>query len=198
MDLDEVVVDQELSEDLADSRLQSEDSLLGSGPEVDDSVVESGLHLDDGSLFLFMLALLLLWLFLFGLLLLGGLIFLVGVELVVVDLATGVGDLQRQSVAGAIDDVEPENLELDLLSAALDGLSGFGHFADDIDDAFARHVGHVCDHLLRSLLRFEGAGLQRVEVLSEYDEAVVALASDVVNSGSYQYFLSLEGLVDLG
>lgn len=115
-----------------------------------------------------------------------------------VDFAAGISYLKWQSVARPVDDVELEDLQLYLLSAALDRLSGLDYFSDDVDDALAGDVRHVGDHLLWGLLRFEGAGLKGVEVLPEYDEAVVALAPDVVNPGSHEDFLSLEGLIDLG
>ena len=200
--------------------------MLTGGSEIDYSVVKSGLHLDDGGFLLLLLVLLLVLLLLFFLLLLllalllglfllgggflhlglGGLLLLllffrfkslIRVELVRNDLPAGVGNLKGKTVGGSADDKELGDLQFDLLGATLDGFAGVGDFTGEIDDALVGDVGHVGDHLLGGGFGLEGTGLQGVEVLSEDDEAVVALAPHVVNSGPHQDFLALLGFVDL-
>ena len=73
MYLHEIVVDAEFSEEVTDSGGKLEDGLLGSGSQVNNSVVQTSFHLHDWSLLLFLLFLwfllafffLLLWLLLF-------------------------------------------------------------------------------------------------------------------------------------
>jgi len=69
MDFDEVKVQKELSKELTDTWLESEDSVLSGCSKIDDSVIKSGFHLDD-CLFGFFFNLLLLFLLFFLLLLL--------------------------------------------------------------------------------------------------------------------------------
>ena len=78
----------------------------------------------------------------------------------------------------------------------MNGFIGLNNLSGDVNNTFigdARHVGY---HVLGSDFRGEGTGLESGEILSENDEAVVALSSDVVDSGSNQDFLTFFGLID--
>lgn len=58
MDLDEVVLEHELTVDLADTRLESEDGLVGRHTQVDDTVVEADILTHHGHLLTLTLGLL--------------------------------------------------------------------------------------------------------------------------------------------
>ena len=75
--------------------------------------------------------------------------------------------------------------------------SWVGYFSSDIDNTFIWDIRHVGDHLLGGGLGFESTGLESKEVFSEDNEAIIAFSSNVVNSGSDEYFLSFFGLIDL-
>lgn len=112
-------------------------------------------------------------------------------------MSAGVSNLKRKTVSSSADDEELDDLKFNLLSAALDGFIGFNDLSDNIDHTLIGDIRHVGDHVLGGGFGGEGNRLESGEILSENDEAVVALASDVVDSGSNQDFLALFGLIDV-
>lgn len=194
MDLDESVLEKELSEELADSRGDSEDGLVGGCSEIDDSVVESGLESNDGSL-----VTLLLLLSASGLSLSLGCVVVVTLSLglSLLESSLSVLELEGELRSGSGDDVELKDLELLLLRAGDDFLLRLGDLGLNIDDGFLGDSRDPLDHLLGDALVGEGDALSSVALVSENDENEVSLASGVVESGSNQDGLSNEGLVDI-
>lgn len=113
------------------------------------------------------------------------------------DLPAGVSDLQRQSIASPINHKKLSNLQFHLLRAALNSLLRPHHHSSNIHHTLIGYGRHILKHLLRDCLRFEGTGLQGGVILSEHDEAIVALASSVVHPGSDEHLLPLEGVIDI-
>ena len=193
MDFYKVVLEQELPEKLTDGGGNPEDGLFGLGAKIDDSVVQSGLHLDDGLLFL-LLALLCL-LSLFGLLFF--LFILLVVKLIALNFSAGVGDLQRQSGHSPVDHKEFHDFKLNLLSATFDRFFWFFDDSGEINNTLIRNSSHIFDHVLGDLLALESDSLDGGEPFPEDEEAAVTLLPDSVDSGPDEDFLSFEVSVDV-
>uniref|UniRef100_A0A7S3CR00 Uncharacterized protein n=1 Tax=Strombidium rassoulzadegani TaxID=1082188 RepID=A0A7S3CR00_9SPIT len=185
VDLDEVVLDHELSVELADAGLDLEDGLVRGHSQVDDAVVEPDVLLDDDLLLLRAVLG-----FLLGLLaaLLGC---LVG------DKPARILELEGEDGRRLVDHPELLHLDLDLLAAGLDGHLGHDDLALDLDDRLAGHLAGILHHALADRVVLSQDALDGRELLPHDDEAELALGPRVLKPAPHDDLLALEGLVDV-
>lgn len=128
--------------------------MLCSCSQIDNTVIKPCFHFDNGLLsfhFLF------LFVFFF---------FIIVIEFIVGNFSTSIGNLQRKTRSGSIDDEKLNNLKLNLLRAALDGLFRFDNLACNINNALWRNSLKVLDHFLRGILSFENTRLESCKAFS--------------------------------
>ena len=176
MDLNEVILEHELTVDSADTGLQTENSLVGWHTKVNDSIVEADVLSDDGHLTV-----------------LGFLITttLSALGLLVEHLSRGILNLEGQVGYRFVNTPDLLDLELNLLSAALDGLVGDGDRCHDFDDRLLGDLASVSDHTLTDSLTSKQNALHSCDSLSTHDKGHFALTTRVVHTASDSNILIL-------
>lgn len=138
VNFDEFLVHHELSVESADSGLNLENGLIGWDSQIDDSVVQSDVLVDDGTLLLSV----------FGLLLVRGATVHFGG--LVVDDSACILNLERKDWSRLVDHPEFLDLELNLLRAGLYCFLWDSHLGFDLDDGLSWNLRGIRDHTLRN------------------------------------------------
>lgn len=180
MNLHEAIFYHEFAIKTADSGLQLEDGLVGGHTQINNSIVETNLLLDDSSL-IFLLTLLLL--FVIGTSFLGGLIKHETARIL---------NLEGQYRSGLVDDPELLYGELDLLRAGLNGLFRHSNLGLDLDDGLLGRLRCEINHTLGYNFVNSKHGLNSGILLSDDDENQLALASGVVQSTAHNNLLTIK------
>lgn len=139
MDLSEVLGVEEIAEQLAHSRLEAHEGLVGGDSQVDDAVVETHILTDIGSLLLFTCTSLDL-----------GLIEVLFLFLIFNSLSS-IFNLEGEHGCCLVDSPDLLNMELDLLGGTANWLLGDCDECLHLDDGFLRDGSSVLDHTFRDL-----------------------------------------------
>ena len=170
MNLHKVFLQHEFAVDAADARLEPHDGLVGRHTQIDDSIVEADVLLDNGHF----LAVLIFRLF--G----GGLIPL---SLLIKHKTACIFDLERQVRCRLVNAPDLLHLKLDLLGATFDGPVWNNELCDDLDDGLVGDLTRVSDHALADRVTQVEHCLYGCRALSTDNEAhLLALFTSVVDS----------------
>ena len=184
MDLDKAAREEELSVDLADTGLQAEDGLVSGHSQVDDTVVEADVLLDDGHLAVLRL-------------------FSVGLgrwarlSLLVEDLSAGIFELEWKHWSGLVYGPDLADLQFELLRSTINWLVWLDCLSNNFDDRLTWDLARVFNHAWADAISSEQAGLHGGEGLSDHNEALLSLSSRVVQSTTNTDFLTVEGVVNI-
>jgi hypothetical protein len=142
VDFDEIFGNQEFTEKLANTGLESENGLIGGYTQINDPVVKTGILLHNCLLISTFLGL------------------FVGVSVTIFgslvgDSSGSVFNLEWQDGDGLVDAPKLHNLELDLLRASSDGIGRLTDVSDNFDDGLLRDLGGVSDHTFADLVTNE-------------------------------------------
>lgn len=160
--------------------MNTENGLFARGSEVQDTVVQAGLHMDVD------LPIVFLFLGVFGL-----------VERGFVDLLTGIRDLERQERLRTVDHEDGLDLEFQFLRAGLDRHFRLSHQSLDVHDTLIRNMLNEFDHLFRDSFILERHALDSVEGVTQDHEGQSALDTGVVHTRADGDRLTLERVIDI-